>query len=448
MRSRTRGGHAVVWRLLFPMLILAASATDAASQLSGQDRERARRILHQVHENLKKFYYDSTFGGRDMKAAARRADSLIGVAPSMPHALGAIAQFLGDLQDSHTTFWPPQLRDEFDYGFRKMIIGDSVYITGVKKGSDAEAKGLRRGDLLLAMDQMRTTRATMRVIDYVYDYLSPRRMVTLTIRKVGEAQPQRLVVNAKVTPGEPVIDFTSIEVRNRYITQWMDEDRAPTQFYRTLGDSVFIWRMPSFVYGDEVAIDEMVDRARKYPSLIFDLRSNSGGSVQTELYLIGKFFDKEIPVLTMVTRDSTSLRVAKPTDKEPYKGKLVVLINSRSASAAEIFARVMQLQGRAVVVGDRSWGAVITSIGLSGEVGGVERKLTYGMSVSISDVIMPDGKRLENAGVIPDYLVLPTGEDLASGADPQLAKALELVGTTVTPLAASKLGRLASGKPD
>jgi hypothetical protein len=56
---------------------------------------------------------------------------------------------------------------------------------------------------------------------------------------------------------------------------------------------------------------------------------------------------------------------------------------------------------------------------------------------------MTDGKRLENAGVQPDHLVVPTGKDLVDGGDIQLAKALSLVGVETDKAGAAAMLRAA-----
>ena len=57
----------------------------------------------------------------------------------------------------------------------------------------------------------------------------------------------------------------------------------------------------------------------------------------------------------------------------------------------------------------------------------------YGSSVTIADLRMTDGKSLEHEGVEPDFQVLPTPADLASGSDPAMAKAAGLVGSKFSP---------------
>jgi len=207
-----------------------------------------------------------------------------------------------------------------------------------------------------------------------------------------------------------------------------------------LGDSVLVWKMSSVVYGDDAEIDDVLKRVRKRRALILDLRNNGGGAVATEEYLIGQFFDHEVELGTVRERSASKRWIAKPRTREPFLGLMVVLVNSGSASASEIFARVMQLEGRAIIVGDRSAGKVVTSRYWPHQAG-YGRVLPYGAYISVADVVMSDGNRLEKVGVMPDTLVVPTGADLAAGRDPALARALFIAGVIVSPEQAAALYR-------
>jgi C-terminal processing protease CtpA/Prc len=92
----------------------------------------------------------------------------------------------------------------------------------------------------------------------------------------------------------------------------------------------------------------------------------------------------------------------------------------------------MQMEKRAVVIGDLSSGAVMRSRFHQTALG-AETFVAFGVGVTDADLIMTDGKSLEHAGVIPDELVLPSGADLAAKRDVVMVHALELVGVKVTP---------------
>lgn len=59
--------------------------------------------------------------------------------------------------------------------------------------------------------------------------------------------------------------------------------------------------------------------------------------------------------------------------------------------------------------------------------------ILYGASITIADVIIPDGKSLENVGVTPNKLLLPKPADIAANRDPVLAEALNMLGVRLSP---------------
>ena len=105
--------------------------------------------------------------------------------------------------------------------------------------------------------------------------------------------------------------------------------------------------------------------------------------------------------------------------------------NVLSPSAAEILARIMQIEKRGTVIGDRTAGAVMTSRVFPHTLG-IEAVAVYATSITIGDVRMSDGESLEHKGVTPDEILLPTGADMATGRDPVLARAVTLLGGAMT----------------
>lgn len=116
----------------------------------------------------------------------------------------------------------------------------------------------------------------------------------------------------------------------------------------------------------------------------------------------------------------------------------MVLIDAGSSSEAELFARIVQLEKRGVVIGDRSAGSVMRSRFYPMHHGGYDEML-YGIFITEADVIMPDGNSLEHVGVTPDEILLPTAQELSANLDPVLARASAIVGIKLDAKQAGKL---------
>jgi carboxyl-terminal processing protease len=182
----------------------------------------------------------------------------------------------------------------------------------------------------------------------------------------------------------------------------------------------------------------MFDKVKKHKSLILDLRGNGGGAADTLKRLIGNVCDKEVKIAALEGRKEMKPMIAKTRGDKAFKGKIVVLVDSQSGSAAEVFARVMQLEKRAAVIGDRTGGAVMQSRRFQHQIG-ADVVTFYSISITDANLIMADGKSLENVGVTPDETIIPTGADLAAKRDIVLSKAAALVGIGLDPEKAGKM---------
>jgi len=394
-------------------------------------------MLKMIRLDIEKHYYDPSFRGIDLKERFTQADERIKNAKSNGEIFGVIAQALLDFDDSHLFFIPPARVAKVEYGWQMQAIGDKCYVVAVKPGSDAEAKGLKRGDLILSIDGFTPTREVMWKILYYYYTLRPKPGMRLVVQS-PEGAPRQLDVLAKIQQGKKQMDLTSWagDWKNLQIEAENEARLNRNRFYEK--DNVIIWKMPGFDIYDENELDNIMNRVKKHQALILDLRGNGGGLVVMLKRLIGYFFEQDIKVSELKYRKEIKTEVADSKGNGGFKGKLIVLIDSQSASASEIFSRVIQLEKRGIVVGDRSAGAVMQSRQHGHEVG-LETVSPYGASITNADVIMKDGKSLEHVGVTPDELLLPTAADLAANRDPVLSHAAELVGLKLDPDAAGKL---------
>lgn len=436
-----RMGRPFIAALLFVAALAAASSLEAQARqrIDRQTYERGRKMLEQMRQTLREHYFDSTYAGLDLDARFAAADSAMKLAPDSDYMFAIIAQYLAELKDSHTSFIPPDRAASIDYGFAMQYVGDTCFVASVRNGSDAEAKGLKVGEAILQIDNVKLARSNYWTVRYVYYRLRPRPGLRLLVRGLDGAQ-REIIAMARIEKGDRIVDYTDPSVISRLIEESDTQSRRANHYYRSFGDSVMVWKMNSFAYGDENEIASIMKEVKRHRALILDLRNNGGGSVITTAYLISRFFDRDIAIATYRRRGGDSAYVAKVVDKNPYRGMLIVLLNSNSASASEVTARTLQLEGRGIIVGDRSMGAVVTSQTHRHELG-FGRKVTYGVQVSVMDLIMPDGQRLESIGVIPDVPILPTGADIAARRDPVMAKALSMVGMTMAPVEAAAIYR-------
>jgi C-terminal processing protease CtpA/Prc len=421
--------------LIFIVLLGSTHATFAQS-LSSQDRERGVVMLKAVRDDIKKNYFDPAFRGIDVDARTTLAEERIKQAKTNAEVFGIIAQFLLEFKDSHTVFLPPQRNSRVEYGWQMQTFGDDCYVIAVKPKSDADAQGLKPGDKVLKVDGIAPNRDNLWFYYYLYTALAPRPVVRVEVQSPGE-QPRQLELKAKVQTGRLVRDLTDTIDLNAYFRELEDEAHMTEHRAVEVSKDVGIWRMPSFDLTSD-GVDERIDKVKKYQTLIIDLRRNGGGAEETLQRLIGNLFDRDITIGDMKRRKETKPMVAKTRGDSGFKGRLFVLVDSNSGSAAEILARVVQLEKRGTVLGDRTSGMVMRSRLYPHQIG-LETIVFYGVSVTDADLIMSDGKSLEGVGVSPDEILLPTADDIRSQKDSVLSRAVAMAGGTLDPAEAGKL---------
>jgi C-terminal processing protease CtpA/Prc len=411
------------------LLVMGGAYFKITAQSLKIDRYRGQEMLKTIQADLEKHYYDPSFRGMDVAARFRRADERIKGANSNAEILGIIAQVLLELDDSHTYFMPPDRVARFDYGWRVQMIGEQCYVTEVSPGSDAAKQGLKVGSLLETVGGISVDRTNLWKFEYLYHRLKPKTGVKLEVREPNGATRELNVTT------------TLIEGENRYrereaaLKREEEQRKAGTSpkypRYHQLGANFIICKLPRFNLTNK-QVDEMMKRIIPHQGLILDLRGNGGGREETLLRLLGYFFERNVKVADLKWRGKSKPLIAEPHGKSIFTGQLIVLVDSRSASAAELFARVMQLEKRGAVIGDATRGAVMRAqlLGHSCSRGpdAYQSISYYGVAITIADSVMTDGKSLEKIGVKPDEVVLPSGADLAARRDPTLARAAALLG--------------------
>jgi C-terminal peptidase prc len=380
----------------------------------------------------------------DLDARFKTASDKVKEATSNGQLFGIIAQVLIDLDDTHTYFIPPSRTVETTYGWTMMMVGDRCFIYSVDEGSDAEAKGVKPGDEILQAGGYEVSRASLWKIQYLYNTLRPQPGIHVVLR-TPSAQVKEIDLLAKQKQGQRVKDLTDYNVYMDMVRKEQREAQLGRDRYVTFGEQqLCVWRMNEFDL-TETQVDDAMSKAKKFKTLILDLRGNSGGFLTTITRMISNLFDHDVKIADSKSRKEAKPIIAKTRGDKAFAGKLIILVDSRSASAAEMLARTVQLEKRGTVIGDQTAGAVMASRMYPHEIG-LDVVIFFGVSVTVSDVIMSDGNSLEHHGVTPDEVKLPTAEDLANERDSVLSYAASLGGVELNPVEAGKYFPLAVKK--
>lgn len=417
--------------LIILLALITFATSVSAQEMSSVERGWAKDMLKTVANDIRKNYYDPDLKGVDWDGVVERANKQIDNARSMGMALNYIAGAVEALNDSHTVFYPPGRIYSYDFGWKHQIIGERCYVTHVRRGSDAEAKGLRPGDEILMFNGFIPDRDNLMKLSIAFQALSPRPTIHLVVQAPGDG-PRR------------EMDVEQITKRLKRPTDlswsWFREFDAEMHYirprYAELGDELMILKFPQFAFANS-EIAGLMGKAKKHRTLILDLRENHGGLEDNLKWFVGGLFERSVKISDRIRRKETKELISKP-EHNVFTGKLIVLVDSESASASEILTRVVQLEKRGTVIGDHTAGMVMASRFFLNKIGGNLAHF-YGETISISDEVMSDGKSLEHVGVTPDEKMLPTAEDLAAGRDPVLAHAAEVAGVKLSPEQAGKL---------
>lgn len=193
------------------------------------------------------------------------------------------------------------------------------------------------------------------------------------------------------------------------------EDRAvKSEVIEKDGKKFGVLEVPSFYVGLSKDTDKLISELKEQnvDGILVDLRNNGGGALSEATALSGLFIVNG-PVVQV--RDSYGrINVNADTgDSISYDGPLTVLINRYSASASEIFAAAMQDYGRAIILGENSFGkgTVQQHRSLNHIYDLFDKELGY-VQYTIQKFYRIDGGSTQNKGVVPD-IQYPTPIDPA-----------------------------------
>ena len=198
------------------------------------------------------------------------------------------------------------------------------------------------------------------------------------------------------------------------------------------GDNIGYVRITAFTESTApelaTAISRLKDRANgRLNGLILDLRNDPGGLLDAAVEVAADFIDGGVVVTTRGRTGQDDHVYRAPAASDLLRGTpIVVLINSASASAAEIVAGALQDHHRATVMGTRSFGkgSVQTIIPLEGQ---------GALRLTTALYYTPSGRSIQGQGIAPDIVVsLPKNQQVANAVvtyESDLYRALKNTGS-------------------
>jgi len=334
-------------------------------------------------------------------------NSYYGELPSFQKMVyAAIRGVLSALDDPHTSFLDPKqaalARENLSGSFEGIgavvdMRDGRLVIVEVLKGQPAEKAGLKSGDIILKVDD--TPIENMTLMEAVSLIRGPKGTpVRLTILREGEAEPFEVtIIRQRIEI--PVVEYKIVDEDIAYLKLMEFSSPAAQRTREAL--KVLLSEHPR--------------------GLILDLRDNPGGLLDVAVE-VGSQFVGEGPILI------ERFRGGQERVYEARKGglatdpdlPLVVLVNSKSASASEIVAGAIQDSGRGILIGEKTYGK-----------GSVQQPYTLSdgseLRVTVARWFTPKGRAIHQEGLEPDIEVKMTEEDIEAGRDPQLDKAIEYI---------------------
>lgn len=317
---------------------------------------------------------------------------------------GALEGMVASLKDPYSVFLKPEISKEFSDELSGEFEGIGAEI-GIKKdrltvisplpGTPAEKSGLKAGDKIYAIDGADT--AGM----FLYEAVNKIRgkkgtEVTLTVMRDSSKGPKEI----KITRDAIKYDSVRWEMKDNNMAY------IKVLHYNTDTEEKF-----------SQAVNEVLKKNPK--GIILDLRGNPGG-----------FLDAAVKMASVWVEDGIIVTEKySDTDKKEHDAvgkarlgdiKTVVLINGGSASGSEIVAGALKDHGKAVLIGEKTFG--------KGSVQSLENfEDGSSLKLTVAKWLTPNGTCINEKGVEPDIEIKMTDEDYNNDKDPQMDKAVEIL---------------------
>lgn len=252
-----------------------------------------------------------------------------------------------------------------DAGYRD----GEVVVVAPTEGGPADQKGIRAGDIILAIDGVST------------EGLQPDEVQSLTMGEIGSEIRISIKRFGFEQPLDFVLERARIEIPNVTHTDLIGENEEfgyirLAQFGQNSAEEI---RNSLIELGEKKEMD----------GLVIDLRDNPGGILQEAVAIIDKFVEPGLTVIETRGRIAEYNQGYETREPVMFDKPVVILVNGGSASASEVVAGALQDLDRAVILGERSFGKGLVQI---------VKPMPYNTSlkITISRYYIPSGRSIQS----------------------------------------------------
>ncbi len=340
---------------------------------------------------VKKNYWDNELNEQNWSHWKKRYLSKI---KTEEDAYVAINSMLASLNDPYSKFLSSdEFREQnnsidskiYGIGINIASVSGKIYVVNVIKGAPADLGGVKPGDMILKINGNDVKGDNIfQTASYIKGNLNS--FVDLEILRENKR------ISKKIKRAEIKIKTVESEI--------MDKE-------------IGYIRIVSFISSEgPVEFIDAMNKVKDTNALILDLRGNTGGLFQNAVFVANMFLD-EGKIVKVIGRGGHNSSYTAEEKEYTYDKPLIVLVDGESASASEIVSAALKDNGRAMIVGTKTFGK------------GVVQKVydmpnNMGMNLTIARYLTPNGNDIDKKGIEPNYFVEITKDDFEKNNDSQL----------------------------
>lgn len=293
---------------------------------------------------------------------------------------GAVKGYVEGVGDEYTEYFTKSEMEEFEAEVQGNYVGIGIYMMQNTKenniiilypieGSPAEKAGLKSGDIIKKVDD---TEFTGEDFEKVSTYIKGKEGTKVKIEIERKGETLTFEVERKKIDLYP-IESEILQNNIGYIKVSSFDGDCAKEFKQTYNE---------------------LNKSNKLKGLIIDLRNNGGGIVDEALDMADLILEKDKIELISINKKGEE-EIKKSKSNPIINVPIVVLVNDNTASASEIFAAALKENGKATIVGEKTYGKGVIQELISLRDGS-------GIKVTIEEYFTPNRNKINKVGITPD----------------------------------------------